>query len=307
MKPVGLALGGGAARGLAHIGVLKALYRRQQYLPDIVAGTSAGSIIAALYAAGISQKEMEAIARDFDWFHHVFNFGDTLKNYFENKRGGLISNEKLGRIINELIGYRRFSDLSIDLAVTASDIESGKRIIFTSPEAASRIDRGIIDNFLPSSVPGKPGCETMIISDCDDIGLAVRASCAVPGVFLPVEIQGMRLLDGGLLDQVPVDIVRAMGAQFAIGVSLSMPMVAHKITSTATVLSSLAGIMSLQQVRKSLDLADIGFQVTGIGERSFIDPKQFDLIDIGFKDTTRWINDYEKKHPWRTFLFQKRA
>ena len=307
MKQVGLALGGGAARGLAHIGIIKALRTKLQYLPSIIAGTSVGSIIATLYAAGIPQTEMEAIAHDFDWFHHVFNFGDTLKNYFEKKRGGLVSNEKLGRSINELIDNRGFSDLPIDLAITASDIESGRRVIFTSPETASRMDRGIIEKFLPAYGPGKPGCETLIISNCRDIGLAVRASCAVPGVFLPVEIQGMRLLDGGLLDQVPVDIVRAMGARFAIGVSLSMPMAVHKITSTPSVLSALAGITSLQQVRKSLDLADIGFQITGIGERSLIDPKQFDLIDIGFKDMIHWIHEYEKQHPWKRFLAQKRA
>ena len=307
MKKVGLALGGGSVRGLAHIGILRALRIKQRYLPGIVAGTSAGSIIATLYAAGMPQSEMEAIARDFDWFRHILNLGDTLKNYFENKRGGLVSNEKLGRIINELIDNRRFSDLPIDLAVTASDIESGRRIIFTSPQTAEQMDREIIEGFLPAHAPGKPGCETVIISDCEDIGLAVRASCAVPGVFLPVEIQGMRLLDGGLLDQVPVDIVRSMGAQFAIGVSLSMPMAAHKITSTSSVLSTLGGIMSLQQVRKSLDLADIGFQVTGIAERSLIDPKQYDLIDIGFKDMMHWIHDYEKQHPLKKILLQKRA
>jgi NTE family protein len=307
MKQVGLALGGGAARGLAHIGVLRALRLKRRYLPSVVAGTSAGSIIASLYAAGMAQTEMEAITKEFDWFRHVFNFGDTLRNYFENKRGGLVSNEKLGRIINELIEGRQFSDLSIGLAVTASDIESGRRVIFTSPETADLIDREVIEQFLPAQAAGKPGCETLIISDCPDIGLAVRASCAVPGVFLPVEIQGMRLLDGGLLDQVPVDIVRAMGAGFVIGVSLSMPMVAHKITSTPAVLSSLAGIMSLQQVRKNLDHADIGFQVTGAGERSLIDPHQYDLIDIGFKDMIHWIHEYEKQHPLKKILLQKRA
>jgi len=306
MKKVGLALGGGSVRGITHIGIIKALRENEVYLPNIVAGTSAGSIIGALYAAQVPQDEMEALAEDFDWFHHVFNFGDTLKNFIEKKRGGLISNEKLGRVINEIIGGIQFSDLDIDLAITASDIESGRRVIFTSPKTAEKIDTSIIREYLPEKVQGKPGCDTIIITDCEDIGTAVRASCAVPGIFQPVEVKGMRLLDGGLLDQVPVDIVRAIGAKFAIGVSLMIPQKIKKIKNTGMVLSQIAGLMSLQQVRKSLDLADIGFQAEGVGERSLVDPKQSDLIDVGYKDMKHWICLYEQRKSLLN-LFSKRA
>ena len=152
----------------------------------------------------------------------------------------------------------------------------------------------MIEHYLPRETEGKPGCETLVVSDWDDIGMAVRASCAVPGIFQPVYIDNMTLVDGGLLDQIPVDIVQAMGARFTIGVSLTKPFGQKKGSPGGALLSSLIGVMSLQQVRKSLDLADIGFQITGIGDRSFIDPHQPDLIEIGYNDMKHWIKQYEQ-------------
>ena len=294
MKRVGLALGGGAARGLAHIGVLRALKEEKRYQPVIVAGTSAGSIMAAMYACEIPQDTIETVGKEFDWFRHVLNIGDTLRNFFERKGKGLVSNEKLGRTLNELIGGKKFSDLSIDLAITASDLENGSRIIFTSEKVAHALKREVIEHYLPRETEGKPGCETLIVSDWDDIGMAVRASCAVPGIFQPVCINNMTLVDGGLLDQVPVDIVRAMGARFTIGVSLTKPFGQKKGSPGRALLPSLVGVMSLQQVRKSLELADIGFQISGIGDRSFVDPHQHDLIEIGYNDMKHWIKQYEQ-------------
>ena len=294
MKSIGLALGGGAARGLAHIGVLRALKEEKRYLPCMVAGTSVGSILAAMYACEVPQSVIEEAAKEFDWFRHVLNIGDTLRNFFEQRGKGLVSNEKLGRTLNELIGGKKFSDLSIDLAITASDLEKGKRIIFTSEKVAHALKREMIEHYLPRETEGKPGCETLVVSDWDDIGMAVRASCAVPGIFQPVYIDNMTLVDGGLLDQIPVDIVQAMGARFTIGVSLTKPFGQKKGSPGGALLSSLIGVMSLQQVRKSLDLADIGFQITGIGDRSFIDPHQPDLIEIGYNDMKHWIKQYEQ-------------
>jgi NTE family protein len=295
MSKIGVAFGGGGARGLAHVGVLRALHRRKEYLPKIVAGTSAGSIVAALYAGGLTQEEIENAARNFDWFHNVINFSDTVKNALEMKRGGLVSNEKLGRTIKDLIQGKSFKDLEIDLAVTATDIENRRRVIFTSPGVAERMNTSVLSRFLPERTESKPGCSTVVVSDYDDVGTAVRASCAVPGVFLPVEIGDMRLLDGGLIDQVPVDIIKAMGADFTIGISLSMTQMTHGISNMASVFSGMISLLGIYQLRKSLDLADIGFQVSGIDKRSTIDPKQFDLIDIGEKDMERWLDVLDRR------------
>ena len=110
-----------------------------------------------------------------------------------------------------MINGRSFDELDIDLAVIATDIENLRRVIFTSHRVAEKIDKKELLRFLPEPTDLKPGCSTMIISDYNDVGMAVRASCAIPGFFLPVEIRGMRLLDGGIVDQVPVDVIKAMG------------------------------------------------------------------------------------------------
>ena len=305
MKKIGVAFGGGGARGLAHVGVLRALNKRREYLPSIVAGTSAGSIVAALYAAGLSQEAIEKTATSFDWFHDVINIADTVKHAFELKGGGLVSNEKLGRMINKLLEGKSFKDLQIDLAVTATDIEHQRRVIFTSPRVARKMKTRILSRFLPEETDWKPGCSTLIVSDFDDVGTAVRASCAVPGVFLPVEIGKMRLLDGGPIDQVPVDVVKAMGADFTIGVSLSLTQLSGGLSNVASVLSGMVSVMGIHQLRASLDLADIGFQITGIEKRSVIDPKQLDLLDIGERDMHHWFRELDKRLDLRLGLLSR--
>jgi len=305
MKKIGVAFGGGGARGLAHVGVLRALNKRREYLPHLVAGTSAGSIVAALYAAGLSQEAIEETATSFDWFQNVINIADTVKHVLESKRGGLVSNEKLGRTINNLLQGKSFKDLPIDLAVTATDIEHRRRVIFASPRVAKRMKTRVLSRFLPEETHCKPGCSTIVVSDFDDIGTAVRASCAVPGVFLPVEIGKMRLLDGGLIDQVPVDVVKAMGADFTIGVSLSMTHLTDGLSSVTSVLSGMVSVMGIHQLRASLDLADIGFQITGIEKRSVIDPKQLDLVDIGERDMQLWFRELDKRLDLRLGLLTR--
>jgi len=305
MTKIGVAFGGGGARGLAHVGVLRALHKRREYLPSLVAGTSAGSIVAALYAAGLSQEAIEETTTNFDWFHDVINIADTVKHALELKSGGLVSNEKLGRTINNLLQGKSFKDLRTDLAVTATDIEHQRRVIFTSPRVARRIKTRILSRFLPEETHWKPGCSTTVVSDFDDVGTAVRASCAIPGVFLPVEIGKMRLLDGGPIDQVPVDVVKAMGADFTIGVSLSLTHLSGGLSNVASVLSGMVSVMGIHQLRASLDLADIGFQISGIEKRSFIDPKQPDLIDIGERDMEHWLREMDKRLDLRLGLLPR--
>jgi NTE family protein len=284
-KRIGIAFGGGGARGLAHIGVIRAIRTRAAALPTIVAGTSAGSIAAVLYAAGLPQAELEQIAGGFDWFRHVIKFSDTVRGVIgQGQRGGLVSNAALGETVNALIGGRGFDELPVDVAVVATDLERRRRVIFTSASVASRLDRRELERFLAPPAEGMPGCDTVVISDVTDVGLAVRASCAVPGIFLPVEVRGMHLVDGGLVDQVPVDVVRAMGALFTVGVSLAMGYSPERITRPAAAISGMVGLMGLQLVRRSLDLADVGFQISGIETRSLVDTHQLDLIERGERD-----------------------
>ena len=176
-RGVGLALGGGAARGLAHIGVLKVL--EEEGIPvDCVAGTSAGSLVGAAFSVGLSWREIFEKARGINWF-------DIASPAFS--RLGLLRMDRLQRLLEETLGNRTFESLSIPLSVVTVDLVSGDQVIL---------------------------CE-------GPVARAVRASCSIPGIFEPVIEDGRSLVDGGLLNNMPVDIVRRMGAGIVLGVDLN--------------------------------------------------------------------------------------
>ena len=163
-------------------------------------------------------------------------------------------------------------------------------IIFYVPDD-NQTFRSELEAFLPTPAAERPGCEITVISDYSDVGRAVRASCAIPGLFQPVEIRGMRLLDGGVLDQVPVDIVRAMGADVTVGVSLGLSYHKAKLAHPSDALADMVSLLGVQQLRKSLDMADVGFQLEGIEERSVLKTHQTDLISRGEKAMHSHMNE----------------
>jgi NTE family protein len=174
---VGVALGGGFARGLAHIGVLKVL--EEENIPvDFIAGTSVGSVIGAAYASGISAKELEEIAS-------LVRFKDFSRWTFS--RFGLFSNDKMSIFLRNILRCKTFEELRIPLAVAATDIITGEPAIFTKGD--------LVD--------------------------PVRASCAYPGMFQPVRIDGRLLVDGLLAHSVPSMPLRDMGAERVISVYLA--------------------------------------------------------------------------------------
>lgn len=176
-KKIGLALGSGAARGMAHIGVLK-VFEEEGIEIDFIAGTSAGALIGALYAAGVSAARMEEVARELDWRRLAGLLDPTLPT------SGIIDGKKMSRFIADLLPVHTFEELRIPLAVTATDIQSGEGLF---------IKKG---NLLE----------------------ALRAALAFPGIFNPVRFGDRYLVDGGLCNPVPVDIVKQMGADTVIGV-----------------------------------------------------------------------------------------
>jgi NTE family protein len=285
---VGIAFGGGGARGYAHIGVLRALRNKATVLPEIAAGTSVGSIFATCYAADIPQKVLEKQAEEFGWFQHVISLADTTKRVLRlRSEGGLLSNATLGETVNTMVEGRGFDDLPVDLAVAAVDIDKRVRVIITSKRAAERIDMDPLYRYLTPPANGLNGFKTEIITDVESIGLAVRASCAVPGVFQPVEIGDYLLVDGGVVDQVPVDAVLALGAEKAIAVSLGMALVVDQVNSAFSTMSKIIESLAIPQIRKSMDLADLAFQITEIERRSPIKLHQMGLIDQGEMDMLR--------------------
>ncbi len=179
-KKIGLALGGGAARGLAHIGVLEVLEREGIHI-DYLAGTSAGAMIGALYAAGISPAFLKEYVLDFDSAHRRKLVDLTLP------KSGFLQGDKIIEEMKRVMGGEKtFDQLNIPFACVACDIIRGEEVIFNS----------------------------------GPVSRAVHASIAIPVVFNAVESDGRYLVDGGLLNQVPADVVRAMGAEFVIAVNV---------------------------------------------------------------------------------------
>lgn len=173
---IGLALGGGFARGLAHIGVLKAL--EQEKIPvNFIAGTSVGALIGAVYASGVCPKEMEEIAG-------LIRFRNFAR--WTVSRLGFASNDRMSGMLQRCLKVKTFEELRVPLAVIATDFVSGEPVVFRSGEL---------------------------------IG-PVRASCAYPGMFLPVTLNGHTLVDGMLAYSVPTTPLRQMGAERVLAVYL---------------------------------------------------------------------------------------
>lgn len=173
---IGVALGGGFARGIAHIGVLKVL--EEEGIPvRVVTGTSVGALIGACYCSGLSVAEMEDVARNtrFTTFARW-----TLSRY------GFASNDRMISFLTRTLKVQTFEELPIPLGVTATDFNTGEAVVFHSGS--------IVD--------------------------PVRASCAYPGMFLPVEIRGRHFVDGMLSHPVPTRPLRDMGADRVLGVHL---------------------------------------------------------------------------------------
>jgi NTE family protein len=219
---VGLALGGGAARGFAHIGVIKAL-EAQGIVPDIVVGTSAGSVVGALYAAGNNGFALHklALAMDeaaiSDWSVPLFA-----------KVTGVIKGEAIQNYVNRAVHNVPLEKLKIPFGAVATDINSGQAVLF---------QRG-------------------------NTGIAVRASSSVPGVFQPVRIGSRLYVDGGLVSPVPVRFARQMGADFVIAVNISAQpeMQAATGTSTLDMLLQTFSIMGQSINQYELKDADIVIQ-----------------------------------------------
>jgi NTE family protein len=182
MKPtrpkIGLALSGGAARGIAHIGVLKVL-EENDFPIDFIAGTSMGSIVAGAYAAGMKIGLLEEIALSIRW-------RDASKVSFSKL--AIMSNDVLEETLQKIMPVRDFSKMRIPLAVVTADVQTGQAVIFTKGDAIK----------------------------------AIKISCSVPGFFAPhIDEQGRMLVDGGIVQNLPVDAVLGLGAEKVIGIDVN--------------------------------------------------------------------------------------
>ena len=176
---IGLALSGGAARGMAHVGVLRALVEHGIRI-DCIAGTSAGSIVGGAFAAGMSVDEIADFGRKLRW-RHVGRI--TLS------RLGVQTNARLEHFMRARLPITKFEDLPVPFAAVATDLKTG---------------------------------EAVVMKDEGDVPFAIRASCTIPGWYVPVpDREGRQLVDGGLVAVIPSAVTRALGADIVISVDVN--------------------------------------------------------------------------------------
>ncbi|MCG8293087.1 MULTISPECIES: patatin-like phospholipase family protein [Pseudomonas] len=277
---IGLVLSGGAARGIAHIGVLKAL-EEQGVRIDAIAGTSMGAVVGGLYASGYSVEELEKLATTLDWQQALSDAPPRKDVPFRRKQDdrdflvkqklsfrddgslglplGVIQGQNLALLLESKLAHtadiRDFDKLPIPFRAVATDIASGEKVVFR---------RG----HLPK---------------------VIRASMSIPAVFAPVELDGRLLVDGGMTDNIPLDVVREMGVDLAIVVDIGTPLRNRK--QLATVVDVLNQSITLMTRRNSeeqlasLRREDIlvqpslaSFGVTDFG-------RAHDMIDAGYRAT----------------------
>ncbi len=243
---IGLVLSGGGAKGLAHIGILRAM-EKAELTPDYITGTSMGSIVGGLYAIGYTADEIGQMTTKIDWNAILSNKNPLNEITFEEKKyydryiaelpvdgikvglpRGLIEGQQLSELLSRLTrsahDIEDFNDLSIPFACVAADIATGEPIVLNSGSLAE----------------------------------AIRASMAIPTVFTPVEIDGRLLVDGGLVRNFPVEEIKAMGADIVIGVFVSSDLSSKdELDNLISVLTQSAFVTSSIDSRKQKKLVDI--------------------------------------------------
>ncbi|HEV2288981.1 MAG TPA: patatin-like phospholipase family protein [Candidatus Acidoferrales bacterium] len=210
---IGVALGGGFARGIAHIGVLR-VFEENDIPIDLMAGTSVGALVGAAYASGTPLEELERQGA----LTHFRDFGR-----WTISRMGMAINERLEGYLHRLTPCTTFEELKIPFAIVATNIVSGETVYFTKGELARPL----------------------------------RASCAFPGMFLPIEYDGSMLVDGFLTEAVPAEAVRRMGADVVIAVHLDPGQPDQRPKNTIEIISRSFSILQQQQPPRWLRFADI--------------------------------------------------
>lgn len=254
---IGLALGGGGARGLAHIGVLKA-FEEENVPVHAMAGTSVGALIGSLYAAGITTGQMEHMTQEIGW--------SSLTNYSRLTLFRLImTEEKLSTknmevYLRKHIGDTRFDQLRIPFSCIATDIQTGEKVVFRDGQVA----------------------------------LAARASATIPGMFEPVVFRHRYLVDGGLSSNIPTDLVAHLGADVIVAVDVTADYSRFQPKSILAVLNQAIYIQSERLAQEELALANVVIRPQ-MGEITAMDLSRSDeCIDAGILAGRRAVPDLKR-------------
>jgi len=256
MKNIGLALGGGAVLGAAHIGVLKAIKEKGVEI-KFITGTSIGAFVAALYAFGKDWSEISDITSELKWMDITS---------ISLSRFSLLSNEKFGALLVEHIGDKNIEESMIPLAIIATDATSGEKVILKSGSVAN----------------------------------AVMASTCIPGIFKPVEIDGKMLIDGGIVENVPINTLKKLGAKYIIGVDLNANHNYQKPGNILDVLMNSFHFIMQQAAKLQTEDADLLIK-PDLSSFDRTDTKQIEgLMKKGYEDTIRFLEktNLNKKESW---------
>jgi NTE family protein len=248
---VGLALSGGTAKSVAHIGVIKALIESGIEI-SYLSGTSGGSIIAVLYAAGKTVEELSETAGGIGWRKLA---GLTLPKL------GFLSGDKIRDFIVSEIGDLAFDDLEIPTAVVVADLTTGSKRVLREGKVA----------------------------------LACQASSSIPEIYEPVEIDGHCLVDGGLIEYLPVETLAGFGEMFKIGVNLSMREgFQRKPRHLLEVVMQVTGFVSFQNAAASERMAEFVIKPRLARFSPFALDRASDIIDEGYRATLQAIPELQR-------------
>ncbi len=277
---VGLVLSGGAARGLAHIGVLKAL-EEQGVMIDAIAGTSMGAVVGGLYAAGYSVSELEQLATELDWQQALSDAPPRADIPFRRKQ------DDRDFLVKQKLSFRDDGSLGLPLGLL-----QGQNLALLLEKLFARA--GAVEDFDQLPIPFRAVAadiatgETVVFAD-GHLALAIRASMSIPAVLTPVEVDGQLLVDGGISNNIPVDIAREMGVDRVIVVDIGSPLATTE--SLQTVFNILNQSVALLTRRNSeaqlatLQPHDILIQppLTGFGITDFA--RAEGMMDAGYRAT----------------------
>lgn len=280
---LGLVLSGGGARGVAHIGVIKAM-EEAGLRPDYIAGTSMGSIIAGLYAMGYSAEQMEEVILEVQWDQILSNkvplnyISFEEKEYYDRYLVGIPLNNKLqpdlgsgllhGQMLTEVLHryfwtamqYENFDEFPIPYRCIGTDVNNAKAIVFE-------------DGSLPT---------------------ALRSSMAIPSVFTAVDFDTTLVVDGGVVNNFPVDIVREMGADYVIGINVGATSSGEAPDDLGSIMMALASIPSKEKLQEHIEDCDIYIQ-PDLGDYSSSSfTKAPEILEFGLEQGQKHKTEFEK-------------
>jgi len=253
MPKIGLVLGPGGAKGLAHIGVLKALIENKIPI-DVITGISMGAIVGGFYASGMGIDEIERVALET-------NFKALVNRISFNRviRESILKGAKIRNFIESNLKAKKIEDFKIPFGCCATNLVNGEEIIFTKGEAAFAID----------------------------------ASSTLPGIFKPIEYKGMFLVDGGLVNPLPIDLAKKLGAEIIICVDV-LSKFSINTTKPNLLNSALNTINAFEKRLAGFTIekygAEVVIQPDLKGYRAYQFNKAKEMIEIGEKEAEKQIN-----------------